>query len=90
MKKLSLEKVGLALGIFFSVIYALCVAFDLLFPQMVMYTVWQKLLPGFTWLSLGSFLLGLVESFFYGVLFAILFVPLYNYLGRVFTEKIPV
>ena len=34
MRKLSLEKVGLALGIFFSVIYALCVAFDehIVFP----------------------------------------------------------
>jgi len=90
MRKLSLEKVGLSLGIFFSVVYVLCVAFDLLFPQMAMYTVWQKLLPGFTWLSLGSFLLGLVETFFYGVLFAILFVPVYNYLGKVFAEKIPV
>lgn len=90
MRKLSLEKVGLALGIFFAVIYALCVAFDLLFPQMAMYTVWQKLLPGFTWLSLGSFLLGLVETFFYGVLFAILFVPLYNYLGKVFAEKVTI
>jgi 2TM family of unknown function (DUF5676) len=87
MRKLNLEKVGLTLGIFFAVIYALCVAFDLLFPQMAMYAVWQKLLPGFTWLSLGSFLVGLVESFFYGVLFAIIFVPLYNYLGEVFAEK---
>ncbi|GAB4364861.1 MAG: hypothetical protein Kow00128_06930 [Deltaproteobacteria bacterium] len=88
MRKLSLEKVGLSLGIFFSVAYALCVAFDLLFPRMAMYTVWQKLLPGFTWLSLGSFLLGLVETFFYGMLFAILFVPVYNYLGKVFAEKV--
>lgn len=90
MKKLSMDKVGLALGIFFSVIYVLCVAFDLLFPSMAMYTVWQKLPPGFKWLSLGSFFLGLVETFLYGVLFAIIFVPLYNYLGKVFADKVTV
>jgi len=82
-----MEKVGLALGLFLSVIYILCVAFDLLFPGMAMYVVWQKLLPGFTWLTPGSFMLGLVESFLCGVLFAIVFVPIYNWLGGIFAEK---
>lgn len=31
-----------------------------------------------------------LETFFYGVLFAILFVPLYNYLGKVFAEKVTI
>ncbi|MGE5189834.1 MAG: DUF5676 family membrane protein [Gemmatimonadota bacterium] len=38
-------------------------------------------------LTPGSFVLGLVESFFYGVFFALVFVPIYNYLGRIFAEK---
>ena len=31
-----------------------------------MYQAWEKLLPGFTWISWGSFLIGLVESYGYG------------------------
>ena len=37
------------------------------------------LLPGFTWLTWQSFLLGLVESFLYGIYFGLVFVPLYNF-----------
>lgn len=39
-------------------------------------------LPGFRWLSVGSFLLGLVESFLYGAYAGLVFVPLYNFLLR--------
>jgi hypothetical protein len=44
-----------------------------------MYEVWLKLLPGFTWLTWGSFFLGLAESFLYGIYFGLVFVPLYNF-----------
>ncbi len=58
--------------------FALCVAFDLVFPGQAMYESWQRLLPGFQWLSWRSFLLGLVESYGYGWYFALVWVPLYN------------
>lgn len=87
MKGLHWGRVGLATGFFLSITYILCVGFDLLLPRMAMHVVWQGLLPGFIWLTAGSFILGLLESFFYGVFFAIVFVPIYNSLGKVFAEK---
>lgn len=74
---------GMSLGVFFAITFILCVGFDLLFPGMAMYETWLKLLPGFTWLSWPSFLLGLVESFAYGWYVALVFGPLYNFfVGR--------
>jgi len=48
---------------------------------MAMYRSWQGLLPGFTWISWSSFLLGLVESYGYGWYVALISVPLYNVLS---------
>lgn len=39
----------------------LCVGYDLLFPGHAMNAMWLRLLAGFTWLSWGSFMLGLIE-----------------------------
>ena len=43
-----------------------------------MYGAWQKLLPGFEWLSWKSFFLGFVEAYGYGWFFALIWVPIYN------------
>lgn len=51
---------------------------DLLFGAQ-MYRAWVDLLPGFHWLSWGSFALGLVEAVAYGVFFGLVFAPLYNF-----------
>ena len=75
----STKVVGLTLGTFFAVVYVLCVLWDIALPQYAMRSVWAVLLPGFTWLSFGSFLLGLVESFAYGIIAAVIGVPIYNY-----------
>ena len=77
----SLLAVGHASSVFLAVTFALCVAFDLLFPAHAMYQVWLKLLPGFEWLSWGSFFLGLAESYGYGWYFALIWVPLYNFVA---------
>lgn len=74
----SLIAVGHASSLFLAITFALCVGFDLLFPVHAMYEAWQKLLPGFEWLSWQSFFLGLVESYGYGWYFALVWVPLYN------------
>ena len=74
--------VGLALASFFVLTYVLSVLFGLLFPQWAMYELWGRLLPGFTWLSWGSFLLGLVGSIAYGLYIALVFCPLYNLISR--------
>ena len=70
---------GMSLGIFLAISFALCVAYCLLFPAHPMYPAWTPLLPGFTWLTWPSFFLGLVESFAYGWYVALIFAPLYNY-----------
>lgn len=80
--RLPVLALGMSLGIFLSVTYVLCVAFDLLFPGMAMYETWLRLLPGFTWLSWPSFALGLVESFAYGWYAALVFAPLFNFFAR--------
>ena len=73
---------GMSLGLFLAITYVLCVGFDLLFPGMAMYQTWLRLLPGFTWLTWPSFLLGLIESFAYGWYIALIFGPLFNYFAK--------
>ena len=75
---------GLSLGLFFTVTFVLCVCFDLLFPGQAMYQSWLRLLPGFTWLTWPSFLLGVVESFVYGWYVALIFGPLFNFFAARF------
>lgn len=75
---ISLIAVGHASSLFLAITFALCVAFDLLFPEHAMYQTWQTLLPGFEWLSWRSFFLGLIESYGYGWYFAVVWVPIYN------------
>jgi hypothetical protein len=81
MQPLNWKVVGLALGSFFSITFVLCVIYDLLFPGHAMYEAWIRLLPGFTWITWGSFFLGAIESFLYGIYVALIFVPLYNFFG---------
>jgi hypothetical protein len=75
---------GLSLGLFLAISYVLCVGFDLIFPGQAMYQTWLRLLPGFTWLTWPSFVLGLVESFAYGWYVALIFCPLFNFFAARF------
>lgn len=70
---------GFSLGSFLVLTYVLCVLFDLWFPDSAMHPAWSPLLPGFAWISWGSFLLGLIEAFAYGWYVALVFAPLYNF-----------
>ena len=78
MAKLYWRDVGLAMGSFLVVTYLFCVGYHLVFYHEA-YGGWLKLLPGFTWLTWQSFLLGLLEAFFLGFYFGMVFVPLYNF-----------
>ena len=42
----------------------------------------ESVLPAFTWLTAGGFVLGLLESFLYGVYAGLVFVPIHNFLAR--------
>lgn len=76
---ISLIGVGHASSLTLVITFALCIAFDLFFPEHAMYESWQKLLPGFEWISWASFLLGLIEAYGYGWYFALVWVPIYNF-----------
>lgn len=70
-----------ALSTFFLITYLLCIIFGLVFPEN--WHEFRQLLemffPGFKWLSLGSFFIGLVETFLYGFYIAGVFIPILNY-----------
>jgi len=74
--------VGMALGLLFAISFVLCVLFGLLFPTATMYQVWLPLLPGVSWISWPSALLGLIESFAYGWYIALIFVPVLNFFSK--------
>lgn len=76
---ISLIAVGHASSLFLAITFSLCVAFDLVFPELAMYQVWLKLLPGFEWISWKSYFIGLAESYGYGWYFALIWVPFYNF-----------
>ena len=82
MNFLNLTVIGLTLGLFSAITFTLCILWDLVLPAYSMMRVWELVLPGFRGITLASVVLGLGESFLYGVYAALVFVPLYNWLSR--------
>ena len=72
-----------SLASFAAITFALCVGYGLLAPP-AFHPSWllEALLPGFRWLSFGSFALGLVETALYGAWAGLLHSALYNYFAR--------
>lgn len=77
--RLAIVPLGLTLGTFFAVTYVLCVLFGLFVSDRGMHQLLAQLLPGFTWITWPSFLLGLVWSVVYGWYVAVVFTPLFNF-----------
>ena len=80
-RSVSFSAVGHATSLFLAISFVVCVAGGLVMPAHEMHSAWQRLLPGFVWLTWGSFFLGLVESYAYGWYFTLIWVPLYNVLS---------
>lgn len=73
-----------SLGSWGAISFLLCVLWGLITPEAVhMHEFLELVLPAFEWLTWWGFLLGLVESFLYGVYAGLLYVPLYNRFNRV-------
>lgn len=72
-----------SLSSFAAITFALCVGYKLAVPA-ALHPSWllEAILPGFRWLSVGSFVLGLIESGLYGAWAGILYSALYNYFTR--------
>lgn len=82
---LNIKIVAWALGLSGAVSFIVCVLFGLITPQSLhMHVFLEQVLPGFRWLTWWGFLLGLVESFLYGVYAALVYVPIYNWLTKRF------
>jgi hypothetical protein len=83
MSTLDLKVMTSALTLFAVVSFVVCVVYGLVVPpawhptQLLVHA-----LPGFTWLTPASFLLGLVESAVYGAYAGLVFTPLYNLVVR--------
>jgi hypothetical protein len=72
-----------SLASFSAISFVLCVGYGLLVPA-AFHPAWllEALLPGFKWLSLGSVVLGVIESALYGAFAGALYSVLYNYFVR--------
>lgn len=83
MQTLSVKAMTWGLGLFGAVSFVLCVLYGLVVPAGFQMTrALEVMLPGFQWLTPQSFVLGLVESFLYGVYAGLVFTPIYNALVR--------
>jgi 2TM family of unknown function (DUF5676) len=72
-----------SLSTFFVVSYLLCVGWGLLTPASLHCNAFlEAALPGFHWLTVDTFFLGLVESILYGVYLGVVFVPIHNFFCR--------
>jgi hypothetical protein len=80
---LNIKVVSWSLGIFTAISFVLCVIYGLIVPRSLhMPEVLEIVLPGFKWLTVSGFFLGLIESFLYGAYAGLVFVPVHNFLAR--------
>lgn len=80
---LSTKAVTWSLGLFGAVTFVVCILYGLIVAEPLrMPGFLESVLPGFHWLTLGGLVIGLVESFLYGVYAGLVFTPIYNALSR--------
>lgn len=85
---LNIKIVTWSLGIFTAVSFIFCVIYGLITSESIhMHTFLESVLPAFKWLTLWGFLLGLLESFLFGVYAGLVFVPIYNFFYRRWSLK---
>lgn len=83
MQTLNWKIMALSLGLFSSFSFILCVAWGSVVPPGLHGTRFLELtLPGFTWLSFKSFVLGLAETFVIGAYTGLAFSLIYNMFSR--------
>ena len=82
---MSLKIVTWALALSGALLYLLCIAYGLTnHASGHMREFLAIALPGFEWLTVKGFAIGLVKSFLYGALIGVVYVPIYNALQRRF------
>ena len=82
---MSLKIVTWALASSGALLYLLCIAYGFTNPASGHMREFLTIaLPGFEWLTVKGFAIGLVKSFLYGALIGVVYVPIYNALQRRF------
>ncbi len=80
---LNLKVVSWSLGVWGGITFVICVLYGLLVPgSLTMHQALGQVLPGFTWLTFGGFVIGLVWSIIYGLYAGWLFAVIYNGLNK--------
>jgi hypothetical protein len=83
MNQLNIRVVTWSLATFSLLSFVVCVLYGLIVPESFhMVQFLEITLPGFKWLSIGSFLIGLAESFLYGAYAGLVYTPIYNLYNR--------
>ncbi len=82
---LNIKVVSWALATTALISFVVCVGYGLVTPETLhMHAFLEQVLPGFKWLTLPGFLIGLVESFLYGAYAGLVYVPVYNFFAHRF------
>lgn len=80
---LNLKVITWSLALFGAATFIVCVLYGLVVPASLHMTSFlEAVLPGFEWLTPLGFLIGLTESFLYGVYAGIVYVPIHNRLAE--------
>lgn len=80
---MNLKLVTWALAVSAALLYLLCIAYGVANPAGGHMREFLAItLPGFEWLTVKGFVVGLVKSFLYGALVGLVYVPIYNALAR--------
>ncbi|GEM_PF-1212696 len=87
MNRLNFKTVAFTLSVFLTFSYLVCVIYGLIFHEFAMHQAWEALLPGFYWLTWGTFFLGFIETIIYGIYIALVIVPLYNFFQIKFNSR---
>jgi hypothetical protein len=80
---MNVKVVSWSLGIWGGITFVICVLYGLVVTASVpMHQSLEHVLPGFKWLTLGGFVIGLAWSVVYGLYAGWLFATIYNRLSR--------
>jgi len=83
VRMLNTKVVSWSLAVFSVVTYLVCVLFGVVVPESLHMSVFlEQVLPGFEWLTVWGFAIGLIEAFLYGAYAGLVFTPLYNTFHR--------
>ena len=82
MEKLGVKQTSLALGATAAAVYIECLIYGVVFmPNNSLHHQIFELFPGFVWLNIPSFIIGLIVSTIYGLGIGAFFAWVYNLLG---------